>query len=469
MPQSVIMQTRDTAVDLARLASTGVMGVQGLERLCVSIVLSLVKKWRGQAPLDLQPDESLRDGAIGLDSLELLEAVADLNRRFLLHETGIEDHLLVSPSIDEWARLLSRHLELMGEDARLVFSSSGSEGEPEHVEHKLPALLSEVQSVAGELFSGEPGEGPSGGRDHPHGNPDPQMIGLAPNARTGELAPADAVRPPFRESADEGQPRVVSLVPPQHIFGFLFTVLLPSMMDWEVVDLSRSAPGRIHRTLRPGDVIVATPHQLELAFDAAPTVNLPDRVRAILSGAKVPSQLWKRAAGVGLPLTEVYGSTQSAGVGWRTSDCDPFLLMSDIECAQNSKPQSITGDPLQLTRLGTALPLQDVLTWSGPRRFQLGPRLDRNVQVGGVNVSPSAVARVLEAVPEVAAAAVRLDTATERLKAYVVPAAPGVALDVLETRLRRRASAKLRSPERPQTYSFGPSLPTTPSGKPSDW
>jgi 4-coumarate--CoA ligase len=149
---------------------------------------------------------------------------------------------------------------------------------------------------------------------------------------------------------------------------------------------------------------------------------------------------------------------------------------------------------------GDALPLQDHLEWVGPSRFFVRGRRDGVVQVGGVNVAPAAVARHLEALDEVATAAVRLDLRTGRLKAFVVPepraygaapspdgerrstersnphprpdpscaAVPSQHDPALEARLRA-AVAALPAPARPQSYTFGAALPISPAGKPTDW
>ena len=90
------------------------------------------------------------------------------------------------------------------------------------------------------------------------------------------------------------------------------------------------------------------------------------------------------------------------------------------------------------------------------------------MQIGGVNVSPAAVARHLRAAPEVAEAAVRLDARTGRLKAFVVPSEPCVDAAVLEARLHQHAD-ELDGPARPRSYAFGAALPHGATGKPADW
>ena len=56
-----------------------------------------------------------------------------------------------------------------------------------------------------------------------------------------------------------GTRRIVGLVPSHHIYGFLFTVLLPRALGLEpeaFVDLRGSSPGAVARQLRTGDLVV---------------------------------------------------------------------------------------------------------------------------------------------------------------------------------------------------------------------
>ena len=102
-------------------------------------------------------------------------------------------------------------------------------------------------------------------------------------------------------------------------------------------------------------------------------------------------------------------------------------------------------------------------------------RRDRAVQVGGTNVYPDRVARVLRAHPKVADCAVRLMRPEEgwRLKAFVVPdgVSAGAIGDPADLRreLRRWLRDKVEASERPGSITLGAVLPLDDQGKAADW
>jgi 4-coumarate--CoA ligase (photoactive yellow protein activation family) len=179
--------------------------------------------------------------------------------------------------------------------------------------------------------------------------------------------------------------------------------------------------------------------------------------------------LAQELADAGLRLLQVYGSSETAGVGWRFEAGTPFTLLPYW-----SRVDAPTGLARRLPDGGAArYPLQDRLAWKDARRFHPAGRIDEAVQVGGVNVFPSYVAEVLCMHPRVAEAAVRLMRPDEgrRLKAFVVPAdaADKAARDLLRAELLAWCAERLSTAERPAVISFGEQLPRQGSGKPADW
>ncbi len=415
-------QERPAAPDALLVATPGAapgrsLSPEAVERVCRSALRALWARLRpGNACPELPGDLTLREDGLGLDSLELLEAVADANARFALHETGTEDHLLIFPTLTQWAAAIARHIAHRGEHTRLRFATSGSTDAPRQVEHVLSALDAEVAALRVDLWTG-------GGAPHRPG-------------------------------------RIVALVPCHHIFGFLFTALLPDRAGLPVVDLSGAAPGAMSRVLRTGDALVATPFLLDLALRAG--TKAPEGCQAIVSGAPMPLALWRAAQAAGLAVTEVYGATETGGIGIRRAGEAPFGLLSHLERDDASVRPCGPDAPRD------PLPVQDRLEWHGPRQFRLAGRRDAVVQIGGVNVSPSAVARHLRAAPEVADAAVRLDARTGRLKAFIVPQDAEADRAMLTARLDAHAD-DLDGPARPRRYDFGDALPRGATGKLADW
>lgn len=185
--------------------------------------------------------------------------------------------------------------------------------------------------------------------------------------------------------------RVVRLLPAHHIYGFLFTVLLPAHLGVPVVD--EQVPGLPAR-LGPGDLVVGYPLVWTQAARFWETV--PPDVWITTSTGPCPVDVLARLQAVGIARAiEVYGSTESGGVGWRDDPVAPFLPFGHLARAEDEG----------LTRHGRPLPLQDGLMWEAGG-FRVGARLDGGVSVGGHTVRAAAVAERLRRFPGVTCASV---------------------------------------------------------------
>ncbi len=343
------------------------------------------------------------EDGLGFDSLARIDLVTALNQRFGLHRSGVEDYMLIRPALGDWAELMAEHFRRADEDLEIAFRSSGSTGNPKEIRHRLGDLVEEIDAhVAGSL--------------------------------------------PFRPQ------RILSLVPPHHIYGFLFTVLLPARLGCGFEDLADRGPGALGRVLGGDDLAIGTPHLLSLAL---PFCGGPRQAAAISSTAPAPPELWEQVRAAGLTaLVEIYGSSETAGVGWRDGPGAAFRLL----------PHLSPGNPPE--RRGTPLPLQDRLDWEPDGRFRVLGRRDGAVQVGGHNVHPAEIAADLAAHPLVAEAHVRHDGG--RLKAFIVPLGDADPAE-LEPGLRQLMADRHVPAARPASYTFGSELPRTALGKPADW
>lgn len=350
------------------------------------------------------PDTRMDEEGIGADSLARLRIGARLNRFFHLHESGVEDYLLLAPTLGEWAALAAEGLRRGG--GRLTFLTGGSTGEPRPAEHALEALAAEAEG---------------------HG----EILGQCG--------------------------RVALLTPPHHIYGFLFGALGPALRGTPVLDLVGAAPGGAAARLADGDAIIATPFLWEvLEASGAP---LPGGALGITSTAPCPPPLWDRLSRAGLGgLAEIYGSSETAGLGWRRAAEEAFQPLPHLERS---------GRMLVRKAGGAALAPPDHIEWT-EAGFRPTGRRDGAVQVGGVNVFPGRVRDWLRAQDGVEDAAVRLDGAggDARLKAFVVTGADHAGL---EAALRAAMAAELTPPERPQRLAFGAALPRDSIGKAADW
>lgn len=354
------------------------------------------------------------DKDLGVDSLELMSLASALAQALHMHESGIEDYLLARRTLGDWCAIAQASLEKFS--ARMTFRTSGSTGQPKSCTHTLHALWQEVQEAA------------------------PLLSGCR---------------------------RLFIAVPSHHIYGFLFTILLPRALGLDsgsVQDLRQSSPARLARDLREGDVIIGHPEFWRMVLRVLPM--LPPAVTGVTSTAPLPLEIDEglRAAGLSR-LLQIYGSSETAGVGWRMRNDQPYALFSFWKRA--------TPDGNTLIREGESegVDAPDLLAWLGERYFQPSGRVDRAVQVGGVNVFPQRIQRELLSHPEVAEAAVRLMRPDEgnRLKAFIVPRDPGADINRLAQDLAVWTRQRLGTAEQPRSFSFGEALPVDQKGKQADW
>ncbi len=371
---------------------------------------------RRQPPLALPwaATTSLTDD-LDVDSLEQISLATGLSAMLHLHQAGIEDYLLVRQQLDDWVAVA--YTSLRQYSAQITFCTSGSSGQPKPCTHELAWLWQEVQALST----------------------------LFPERR-----------------------RVLTAVPAHHIYGFLFTVLLPQALGLDgepVVDVRASSPAALAGMVRPGDLIVAHPDYWQAA--SASLAHLPAGVIGVSSGAPCSHALALNLRTSGLRLVQMFGSSETAGIGWRDHEDAPY------RCLPHWQRQR---DGTALDRhlpdgSKRAFPLQDHLHWYDEHHFAPTSRRDDGVQVGGINVFPSKVIRILESHPAVQAASVRLMRPDEgtRLKAFVVPHPDHDGSPALAEELAVFARQVLSPVERPLVFTFGHQLPRQDNGKAADW
>lgn len=387
-----------------------------LTRLVASLIAAEVAASRKQDAQRLRPD--LWDGSLGiidtglaLDSLERTNCAAALNAFFHLSDYGAEDYLLAAETLADWVYIVA--LSIAHGSGQVTFTTSGSTGAPKPCTHALADLKAEADFWATQF----------------------------PDCR-----------------------QIAALVPAHHIYGFIFTVLLPQRMDVPLIDLRCSGAGPVKQALQaPGTLVIGAPVHWKYVSRSLLTF-LPDTV-GVSSAAPMPAQLCVQLKAQGLGhLTEVYGSSETAGIGFRTSPSDPYTLLPQWSA-------DASGDSVRLihAQTGTTHHPMDRLSLQGDDQFRLQGRKDGAVQVGGVNVFPGRIADVLSSHPDVADCAVRAAAPGEPLGAYIVPADEALDRCALEDSLRAFSVKTLTAPERPRSYAFGKALHKNEMGKAAAW
>ncbi|GGE66777.1 AMP-binding protein [Massilia psychrophila] len=354
---------------------------------------------------------------LGADSLEVLSVATALSDMLHLHRSGIEDYLLARLEIEEWAAIARQSLRQFS--AELTFRTSGSAGIPKRCTHPVSSLWQEVAVLAALL---------------------------------------------------PGRRRILSAVPSHHIYGFLFTVLLPQapgMQDLDVLDVRGSSAARLAHELRAGDLVVAHPEFWRAALQSQPL--FAPGVIGVTSSAPCPDELAEALLAAGLDkLIQVYGSSETGGVGWRESAAAPFQAFPYWR--RVAEDDAV----LERTLLDGACArcaIQDTLEWVGTDTFRPAGRIDQAVQVAGINVFPAQVAAALREHPAVLDASVRLMRADEgnRLKAFIVPRAAHADRVMLQAQLAAWSRERFDSSQRPMAFSFGSQLPRQANEKLADW
>jgi long-chain acyl-CoA synthetase len=382
-----------------------------------------IARVRGSAfdPLRYPWDESLAIGAGGLhlDSLERFSCAARMNEFFSLFESGVEDNLLRASSLGDLLDVVGYSLDHCS--GSVTFRSGGTVAAPRRVSHSREDLEQEVREL-GEIF--------------------------------------------------RGRARWIITVPVHHIYGFIFGVLLPAWLDAAVVDARWSLLGGAARP-RPGDVLISVPYLWQRLHPRPAVTGNQDHADSnpdlwgVSSTAPLAPDLADRLVASGLTrLIEVYGSSESGGVGRREHGEErggPFTLFSFWRRAPGDRPDHVLE---RITAAGVReLELPDRVEWIDSRRLRVLGRRDAVVQVGGHNVDLEQLRRrILEILPGIDNCALRMDAAGERLRVFL--AAPEALPDEDITRLLR---GSLADHELPVEVLQGTSLPRTGTGKIAEW
>lgn len=364
------------------------------------------RPWRGELSL-------VESTGLACDSLELVNLVSAVVEAVQMHRSGIEDYLLARRTLGDWVAIVGASLEHFSDE--LTFRTSGTTGAPKARQHQLATLVQEID----------------------------------------ELAPLFGTRH-----------RVLCAAPAHHIYGFLFSILLPRRLGVEAIDIRAQSPAGVAAVLRDGDLVIGHP-AFWTAFVRAGVITTA-QVVGVTSTAPCPADVARAVTERGLTrLVEVYGSSETAGLAVRENPDSAFRLFSYW---RRGSDDSLLDRTLPNGSVETAA-APDHLVWCDDRTFRVEGRRDHAVQVGGVNVLPEQVRQRLCEHPMVKEAVVRLMRPDEgvRLKAFIVPTEPSFDIVELRCELAAWCDARLSVPERPKAFNFGSEVPTGAMDKPVDW
>ncbi len=257
--------------------------------------------------------------------------------------------------------------------------------------------------------------------------------------------------------------RLITLTPRQHLYGLSFAGFFPCVYKIPAISLPPLPVQPWKTLLQAGDVLAGFPLFWEYFLKAGNT--FPAGVTAVTSTAPCPKGLFKRLKQAGAErVVELYGATDTGGIGVRYSEEEPFQINDFWEVSNDVEMPKIRRQGIE-----GWLPFPDKVQFVPPRGIFPLKRMDRIVQVAGVNVSLNRVEKVLQEHPAVQACRVRLMRPDEgkRLKAFVVLQA--TCDEKILPQLRAYLMQHLSSHEMPRSFTFGATLPTNSMGKDSDW
>lgn len=257
--------------------------------------------------------------------------------------------------------------------------------------------------------------------------------------------------------------RLITLTPRQHLYGLSFAVFFPCIYKIPAVSLAPLPVQPWKTLLQAGDVLAGFPLFWEYFLKAGNT--FPAGVTAVTSTGPCPKGLFKRLQEAGAQrVVELYGASETGGIGVRYSEEEPFQINDFWEVSNDVEMPKIHRKGIE-----GWLSFPDKVQFVPPRGIFPLKRMDRIVQVAGVNVSLNRVEKVLQEHPAVQACRVRLMRPEEgkRLKAFVVLQA--AYNEEILPQLRAYLMKHLSSHEMPRSFTFGAALPTNSMGKDSDW
>ena len=268
---------------------------------------------------------------------------------------------------------------------------------------------------------------------------------------------------------------VLATVPHYHIYGLLFRVLWPLAAGRPVEETTISDPMQLRACAekRGAYVLVSTPAHLARFPDLLPLAEWRQPERVFSSGGPLdaPAAARYREA-FGQSPFEVFGSTETGGVAWRSRDGsareDAWTPFPGIGVTLGTDG-ALTLDSPYLSERGYRM--DDAAELLDDGRFLLRGRLDRVVKVEGKRLSLPQLEQLLGRHDWVRAACAVTLPGAQRVGVAIVPTAAGSAAlqrdgarGVSEV-LRRHLARELDPTLLPRSFRFVEALPYDERGK----
>jgi 3-hydroxymyristoyl/3-hydroxydecanoyl-(acyl carrier protein) dehydratase len=261
---------------------------------------------------------------------------------------------------------------------------------------------------------------------------------------------------------------IVATAPPHHIYGLLFSVLLPLCSGATVERVSPFFPQEIAERIARAQatILVATPVHLRAL---ASVLSAPHRLRLVLSSSAPLAAADAAAfhARTGLWPLEVYGSTETGGVAVRRQDVPecPWAPLPGVLCRGEGDVLAVRSSYVSAgveTEADGFFRTADLANLRPDGRIELLGRSDGVVKVGGRRVSLPEIEKAILALEGVEDAVVLArPSPSGRGQEIVAVVASSRSADEIGRELRER----LPSPAWPRRLRCVAAIPVTSSGK----
>lgn len=253
----------------------------------------------------------------------------------------------------------------------------------------------------------------------------------------------------------------VGTVPPQHMYGFESTVLLPMQIGGAVHagrPLFAADVAACLAQIPAERVLITTPIHIRACLEDL--VTLPELQRIISAAAPLSRELAAACERrYGAELREIYGFTEAGMLAMRRTAGDTtWRLMERVHLVRENEQWVVHGD-----HINGRLPLSDLIEVINRREFRLQGRAQDIVNVAGKRASLGDLNHKLNEIPGVKDGVFHVPSAgsrrVERLMAFVV--APNLTEAELMDALRHAIDAAFL----PRPLVKVDALPRTESGK----
>jgi acyl-coenzyme A synthetase/AMP-(fatty) acid ligase len=255
---------------------------------------------------------------------------------------------------------------------------------------------------------------------------------------------------------------IVGTIPPQHMYGFESTVLLPMQSGNALISAQPFYPADICTVLEaiPAPrILVSTPLHMRLLLDAE--LKMPALAMVLSATAPLSTPLaHKIEASLNAPLIEIYGSTETGQIATRcTTQTSKWQLYPDVRLTQHGKHTWAEGGHVE-----PPVPLSDMVEPVDGTYFLLHGRSQDLINIAGKRNSLDGLNHHLNSIEGVIDGAFFMpDEFTHdhvtRLSACVV--APSLTTSALLAALRLRIDPVFL----PRPLLFVESLPRNETGK----